>query len=92
MFADYYETLQLQRIAEIADIKKAYRRLALHYHPDRDPSEAAERAFQRVAEAYHVLSNRVCPLLTGRPAPSLLRRGGAPCKTALLTWPARARS
>jgi len=55
---DYYEILGLDRNASQADVKKAYRRQALKYHPDRNPGdpEAATR-FKEAAEAYEVLGN-----------------------------------
>lgn len=55
---DYYEILGLSRDASQKDIKKAYRELALKYHPDRNPDdeEAAEK-FKKAAEAYEVLSD-----------------------------------
>ena len=55
---DYYEVLGLQKGAGIDDIKKAYRKLALKYHPDRNPdNKEAEEKFKEVAEAYEVLSD-----------------------------------
>lgn len=55
---DYYEILGLARNAEDADIKKAYRRLAMEYHPDRNPgNREAEERFKEAAEAYQVLSD-----------------------------------
>ncbi len=55
---DYYETMEVNRNASEADIKKAYRRLAMKYHPDRNPDDrVAEERFKEVKEAYEVLSN-----------------------------------
>src|SRR5688500_19968535 len=55
---DYYEVLGIQRTAGIDDIKKAYRKLALKYHPDKNPGDAeAEEKFKEAAEAYGVLSD-----------------------------------
>ncbi|MES1994041.1 MAG: molecular chaperone DnaJ [Pseudomonadota bacterium] len=56
--ADYYETLGVARDADEAELKKAYRRLAMKYHPDRNPGDkAAEEQFKEIAEAWEVLSN-----------------------------------
>ena len=55
---DYYETLGLQRDAGEGDIKKAYRRLAMECHPDRNPGdEAAEQRFKELSEAYSILKD-----------------------------------
>lgn len=55
---DYYEVLGVSKNADAAEIKKAYRKLALQYHPDRNPGDqAAEEKFKEAAEAYDVLSN-----------------------------------
>jgi len=55
---DYYEVLGVPRNADAAEIKKAYRKLALQYHPDRNPGDkVAEEKFKEAAEAYDVLSN-----------------------------------
>ena len=53
---DYYEVLGVSRQADDEEIKKAYRKLALQYHPDRNPGNAeAEECFKEAAEAYEVL-------------------------------------
>ena len=53
---DYYETLGVDRSADQAALKKAYRKLAMQYHPDRNPGDAeAEHQFKVVSEAYEVL-------------------------------------
>ena len=55
---DYYRILGLAPEASADDIKKAYRKLALETHPDRNPGDpAAEERFKRVSEAYGVLSD-----------------------------------
>jgi len=58
MKKDYYETLGVARNAPEAEIKKAYRRLAMKYHPDRNPNDkGAEAKFKEAKEAYEVLSD-----------------------------------
>lgn len=55
---DYYEILGVERRADGATIKSAYRKLAMQYHPDRNPGDAAaEEKFKEAAEAYSVLSD-----------------------------------
>lgn len=55
---DYYEILGISKNASADEIKKAYRKVALQYHPDRNPGDkAAEEKFKEAAEAYEVLSN-----------------------------------
>ncbi|HEX9981668.1 MAG TPA: molecular chaperone DnaJ [Thermoanaerobaculia bacterium] len=55
---DYYEVLGLQRTATLDDIKKAYRKLAVKYHPDKNPGDKeSEEKFKEAAEAYGVLSD-----------------------------------
>lgn len=57
MGKNYYATLGLSRDASDADIKKAYRKLALKYHPDKNKSPDAEDKFKEVSEAFDVLSD-----------------------------------
>ncbi len=55
---DYYEVLGVDKNASEADLKKAYRRMAMKYHPDRNPdSEDAEAKFKEVKEAHEILSD-----------------------------------
>jgi molecular chaperone DnaJ len=54
---DYYEVLEVQKSASKDDIKNAYRKLALKFHPDRNKSPGAEDKFKEISEAYAVLSD-----------------------------------
>ncbi len=54
---DYYEVLGISHAASGEDVKKAFRKLALEYHPDRNKNSDAEERFKEVSEAYQVLSN-----------------------------------
>lgn len=56
----YYEMLDLTKTASEADIKKAYRKLALKWHPDKNPNnqKEAETRFKQISEAYEVLSDK----------------------------------
>lgn len=56
--ADYYDVLEIQKTASPEEVKKAYRKKALQYHPDRNPGDKeAEKRFKEISEAYEVLSD-----------------------------------
>jgi molecular chaperone DnaJ len=57
MAKDYYAVLGVHRNATDAELKRAFRRLALEYHPDKNPDKAAEEKFKEINEAYEVLSD-----------------------------------
>lgn len=57
MASDYYEILGVNKTASADEIKKAYRKLALQYHPDRNKTKEGEEKFKEVTKAYEVLSD-----------------------------------
>jgi molecular chaperone DnaJ len=58
MADDYYKLLEIERTASADEIKKAYRKLAMKYHPDRNPGDkGAEENFKKISHAYEVLSD-----------------------------------
>ncbi|KAM6179014.1 dnaJ homolog subfamily B member 3-like [Rhynchocyon petersi] len=75
---DYYEVLGVPRQASAEAIKKAYRKLALRWHPDKNPEnkEEAEKRFKQVAEAYEVLSDTEKRQLYDRCGNRGMGRGG----------------
>ena len=76
---DYYEILSVERTADGEEIKRSYRRLALKYHPDRNPNDAeAETKFKEAAEAYEVLSDEQKRKIYDQYGHEGLRRGGGP--------------
>lgn len=58
MGKDYYNTLGIMKDASDDDIKRAYRKLAMKYHPDKNKSPDAEDKFKEVAEAYEILADK----------------------------------
>ena len=55
---DYYEVLGISRSADDQEIKRAYRKLALQHHPDRNPDNTkAEESFKEASEAYAILAD-----------------------------------
>jgi len=59
---DYYDVLKVPKTANTDDIKRAYRKLALKWHPDKNPEkqDEATKKFKEISEAYEVLSDRKC--------------------------------
>jgi len=75
---DYYALLGVKRDADEAEIKKAYRRLAMQHHPDRvgpDQKQAAEAKFKEITEAYEVLRDPEKRATYDRYGAAGLRRG-----------------
>jgi molecular chaperone DnaJ len=58
MKRDFYEILEISKTASQDEIKKAYRKVAMKFHPDRNPGDkASEEKFKEAAEAYEILSD-----------------------------------
>jgi molecular chaperone DnaJ len=76
---DYYEVLSVEKTADGEEIKRAYRRMAMKYHPDRNPGDAeAETRFKECAEAYEVLSDDQKRKIYDTHGHDGLKRGGGP--------------
>ena len=62
MGEDYYSVLKIDRGEKEEDLKKAYRKLAMKWHPDKNPSrrEEAEAKFKKISEAYEVMIVLIC--------------------------------
>ncbi len=60
MFDKYYKILELENNSCLDDIKKAYKKLAIKYHPDKNPEnkEEAEEKFKQISQAYEILTNK----------------------------------
>ncbi len=76
---DYYEALGVSRNADAADLKSAYRKLAMNHHPDRNPGDAeAEHRFKEISEAYDVLKDANKRAAYDRFGHAAFENGGAP--------------
>src|SRR5262249_32037867 len=75
---DFYEVLGVEREAGEAEIKKAYRKLAMEFHPDRNKSSEAEERFKEITEAYEVLRDPEQRAAYDRYGEAALRGAGSP--------------
>src|SRR5260370_37203264 len=76
---DFYELLGVQRGASAEDIKKAYRKLAMQHHPDKNPGDkAAEHRFKELSEAYDILKDDQKRAAYDRFGHAAFENGGGP--------------
>ena len=78
---DYYDLLGIKRNATESEVNKAYKKLAVKYHPDKNPGdkELAEENFKKVSEAYEVMAAQCRTLSTLSPyTPTVLMRSTRP--------------
>jgi len=81
--ADYYELLGVSRDAAAEDIKKAYRKLAVKHHPDKNPGDkSAEEKFKQISEAYEVLQDADKRAAYDRYGHAAFQGGGGPGRSA----------
>ena len=77
--SDYYQALGVERTASADDIKRAYRKLAVKYHPDKNPGDSeAEQHFKKISEAYDILSDESKRRMYDQYGESAFQGGGAP--------------
>lgn len=81
MGKDFYGILNLPKNATESDIKKAYRKLALKYHPDKNKNPGAEEKFKEISEAYEVLSDKEKRSIYDKYGEEGLKSGGIPSTT-----------
>ncbi|KAK4328828.1 hypothetical protein Pmani_000770 [Petrolisthes manimaculis] len=84
---DYYKILEVNRSSSVAEIKKAYRRLALKWHPDKNPDnqDDATKKFKEISEAYEVLSDEKKRKIYDQFGKEGLQSGGGPGPTRART-------
>src|SRR5260370_38418924 len=85
MSQDFYELLGVSRTANAEDIKKAFRKLAMQHHPDRNPGDkGSEKKFKDLTHAYDILKDPEKRAAYDRYGPAAFEAGARPCGP---TWP-----